>query len=107
MTEGRVQVFSKHGCDLPSLRDSSSPETALRPSLEELVTFHEHGITSTRRLVVDLSENNFTLDHLQYFAAWLAKKGLHSYALNLSLNRIFSVSWERVRDCMKSDVTTN
>ena len=77
MTERAVQVFSKHDCGLPSLRDFSSPETALRPLLEELVTLHEHQITSTRKLVVYLSENNFTLDHLQYLAEWLAEKGLN------------------------------
>ncbi len=96
MTERHVQVFSKHGCGLPSLRDSSSPETSLRPLLEELFTFHEHRITSTRKLVVGLSENNFTLVHLQYFAVWLAEKGLHLYALDLSLNRIYSATWERI-----------
>ena len=96
MTERRVQVFSKHACGLPSLRDSSSPETSLRPLLEELVIFYERQITSTRKLVVDLSENNFTLDHLHYFAVWLSEKGLHLYALDLSLNRIYSATWERI-----------
>lgn len=96
MAERHVQVFSKHCCGLPSLRHSSSPETSLRPLLDELLTFYECSVTALDKLVVDLSENNFTLEHLQYFAIWLEEKQLHLYALDLSLNRIYSDTWEDI-----------
>jgi hypothetical protein len=96
MAERQVQIFSKHCCGLPSLRDSSSPKTSLRPLFEELVTFYESAVTSPRKLVVNLSENNFTLEHLKCFAKWLSEKGLHLYALELSLNRIYSGVWEDI-----------
>ncbi len=96
MAERQVQIFSKHCCGLPSRRDSSSPETSLRPLFEELITFYAHAVTSPRKLVVDLSENNFALEHLQCFAEWLSEKGMHLYALDLSLNRIYSDVWEDI-----------
>ena len=96
MVESQVQVFSKHACGIPSVLDSSLPETSLRPVLDELGAFYERSVTSPRKLVIDLSENNFTLHHLKYFANWLSDRGLLLYALDLSLNRIYSPTWEAI-----------
>ncbi len=96
MAERQVQIVSKHRCGLPSRSDKSSPETSLRPLFEELITFYAHAVTSPHKLVVDLAENSFALQHLQCFAEWLSKQGMHLYALDLSLNRIYADVWEDI-----------
>ncbi len=77
MVERQVQIFPKHRCGLPSRRDESSPETSLRPLFDELITFYAHAVTSPRKLVVDLAENNFALERLQCFVEWLSEQGMH------------------------------
>lgn len=74
--------------------DSAPPKVSLGPLLQELTdvynTCDAHG------LVVDLSENNFTTEHLKCFARWLSDKDMLLYALDLSLNRIYSATWEEI-----------
>lgn len=87
-------VFSKHSCGLPSVFDSAPPKVSLRPVLKELADAYK--ASDAHRLVVDLSENNFTTEHLKYFAQWLSDNDMHLYALDLSLNRIYSATWADV-----------
>ena len=87
-------AFSKHSCGLPSVFDSAPPEMSLRPVLQELADVCK--ASDPHSLVVDLSENNFTTEHLRYFAQWLSDNDMHLYALDLSLNRIYSASWADV-----------
>ena len=87
-------VFSKHSCGLPSVFDSAPPEMSLRPVLQELADVYK--ASDPHSLVVDLSENNFTTEHLKYFAQWLLNNDMHFYALDLSLNRIYSANWADV-----------
>lgn len=70
-------VFSKHSCGLPSVFDSAPPELSLRPVLKELADVYK---ADPHRLVVDVSENNFTTEHLKYFAQWLSDNDMHLHA---------------------------
>lgn len=94
MAERQVQVFSKRG--LPCLDGFSSPELSLRPVLKELASFYAKFVNTSKQLVVDFSEINFTVDHFEYLAKWLSDQGMHLYALDLSLNRIYSATWEDI-----------
>lgn len=85
---------SKHSCGLPSVFDSAPPEVSLRPVLKELADVYK--ASDAHKLVVDLSENNLTTEHLKYFAQWLSNKDMQLYALDLSLNRIYSATWADV-----------
>lgn len=55
--------FSEHSCGLPSVFDLAPPEGSLRPVLKELADVYK--ASDAHRLVVDLSENNFTTKHLE------------------------------------------
>ncbi len=99
----QLTVFSKSSCGLPSVFDSASPECSLGPGLEELATAYDSSSKTSRcKLVVDFSENNFTLDHVKDLADWLSNKGVHLYALDLSLNRIYAARWEDILPSINS-----
>lgn len=87
-------LFSRRGCGLPSVFDQRAPEEALSAVLKELMT--ECVASTPYNLVVDLSENNLTLDHVRYLASWLCKEDLYRYALDLSLNRIYAAEWDDI-----------
>ena len=76
------------------------PSKALSDTLLELTDFYEHHVQifppSSRRLVCDLSHNNFTLPHLEHLTHWLEQpsRNIKVYALDLSFNRIQSTCWQ-------------
>lgn len=57
-------VFSKHACGVPSVFHSAPPEASLRIVLQELTDVYK--AVDAYRLVVDLSENNFTTEYIKY-----------------------------------------
>ena len=75
-------VFFRQACNLPSVFDSATPEVSLRSTLLELADVYK--ASGPHRLVVDLSENNFTTEHFNHFAQWLPDNDMHLYALDLS-----------------------
>lgn len=95
-----VQTFRRAHSNLPPVLQIRDPAEALIPTLSELSTFYDTHVQilpePSRRLVCDLSNNNFSLEHLKAFASWLQQPSNHVkiYALDLSFNRIQAASWD-------------
>ncbi len=67
---------------------------------QELLAEYERNWSpsSETRLVCDFGSNNLTLAHLERFTEWLEGSSLQIYALDLSMNRIFSPTWQPILD---------
>lgn len=95
-----VQTFRRAHGNVPPVSQNRNPAEALSATLSELSTFYRTQVQilpeTSRRLVCDLSNNNFSLEHLEALASWLQQPSndVRIYALDLSFNRIQSASWD-------------
>ena len=66
---------------------------ALEQIFRELVDDYNRKNTEQKaRSVCNFSSNNLTFDHTNHFATWLGGSSLRIYALNFSVDCIFSAS---------------
>ena len=95
-----VQTFRRAHSDLPPLVHGQDPAEALVPMLSELASFYNTHVqplpATSRHLVCDLSNNVFSLQHLECIASRLQQphNSVSICALDLSFNRIYSPTWE-------------
>ncbi len=57
--------------------------------------------SSETRLVCDFGSNNLILAYLERFTEWLEGSSLQIYALDLSMNSIFSPTWQPILDLIQ------
>ena len=102
-----VQTFRRAHGNVPPVLQNRNPAEALSPTLSELSSFFRTHVQilpeTSRRLVCDLSNNNFSLEHFEALTAWLQQPSnvVRIYALDLSFNRIQSASWDALVPLIK------
>ncbi len=92
------RLFSRHRQNLPPLGYPATESQVLEKVFRELSNEYKR-ISSPRietQLVCDFSSNNLTLAHVKKFVEWLEGNPVRLYALDLSMNRIISPTWEPI-----------
>lgn len=93
-------LFTRHRTDLPPPEQPSIEWEALDKVFQDLSDEYERNQSplSKSQLVCDFSSNNMTFAHLERFTEWLEDTSLQIYALDLSMNCIFSPTWQPILD---------
>ncbi len=96
-------LFTRHRNDIPPPEKPSMEWIALDKVFQELLDEYERNRSplSETQLVCDFSSNNLTFAHLERFTEWLEGSSLQIYALDLSMNRIFSTTWQPILDLVQ------
>ena len=96
-------LFNRRRNDLPPPEQPSMEWIVLHKVFQELLAEYERNWSpsSETRLVCDFGSNNLTLANLERFTEWLEGSSLQIYALDLSMNSIFSPTWQPILDLVQ------
>lgn len=96
-------LFNRHRNDLPPPEQPSTELEVLDKVFQELSDEYDRNQSplSETLLVCNFGSNHLTFAHLKRFTEWLEGTSLQIYALDLSMNCIFSPTLQPVLDLVQ------